>query len=121
MVFDALSISAIIISLLVVIGVFAALRRSEERTDRKLRDVAGQEVLFQEDRPSRELCVAIHQLYPNARPGLDYIIECEIPGKRAYIKEWNVDAPKPTDDQIQKALDEVRAERERQRGRRVTD
>lgn len=115
MTFDALSVSAILVSLTVLAVVLATTHRTNLRTearlretDEKLRNLSRQTLLLQEYDGARDLCRAIHSLYPDAHPGLDYVLDCRDPDK-AYIKKWYLDGPQPTAEEVARALERVRS------------
>lgn len=49
-----------------------------------------------------QLCLAVRSIYPESYPGIDYVIADE--GNGAYIKDWFLNRPKPTDDDLARAL-----------------
>ncbi len=104
MYFDALSISAILISIGVMITVLILMRRLNRDMHVRMRQVAQHAALLHTNHSARELCVAIHRLHPDTCPGIDYMIKDDADGAGPYIKEWRVDAAKPSTEQIQRAL-----------------
>jgi hypothetical protein len=110
MIFDALSVAAILVSVSMLILMFWFTRRNRQQLETRLGEISRQSLLLQQERTARDLCAAIYRLYPTARPGLDYVIDCEAHGKRAYIKEWRLTARKPTQAEIDKAIEALSAE-----------
>lgn len=72
-----------------------------------IKQVAHQHHLIRHDDRVRTLCQAIHLINPDVSAGVDYIIRHEDPGSDPVIAAWNSDAPRPTDEQIRRALDEI--------------
>jgi hypothetical protein len=104
MIFDALSVAAILVSVVILVLMFWITRRSRQQLETRMGELSRQSLLVQQERTARDLCAAIYRLYPAARPGLDYVIDCEAHGKRAYIKEWRLSSRKPTQAEIDKAV-----------------
>ncbi|CAB5212897.1 Bacteriophage SP-beta, YorD [uncultured Caudovirales phage] len=50
---------------------------------------------------------AIMYLYPEARTPFDFIVDNDEKG--SFISEWNLSAPKPTDDELEAAWEKVQA------------
>lgn len=100
--FDALTLSALAISLLVVVVVIALIRSSERRTESRLRSVARQTSLVAENHAVRDLCRAIRRRYPDACPGLDFVLGPDDGGAR--VERWSMDAPPPSEAEIQELL-----------------
>lgn len=106
---DALTVAAVLVSVLVLVAVVLVMRRAARQTEQKLRSVAEQSVLISSDHPTHELCEALRELYPDACPGLDYLLAREPDGTGAYIKEWNLTVPRPTGEQIERALSQLKS------------
>lgn len=100
--FDALSIAAIVISVVVAVVLLVTVHRSNERMLQRLRRVAEQSALMSPDHSTRELCTALRRMYPDTCPGIDYIVAENAAGP--YIKEWYLDRPQPTSEQLHQAL-----------------
>lgn len=100
--FDALTISAILISLVLIVVVIALIRSSEQRNERRIRSVARQTSLVAEHSAVRELCRTIRRKYPEACPGLDFELSAEDGGAR--LKRWSLDAPPPSQAEIDEAV-----------------
>ena len=94
MAIDALSIAAIIVSLIVVVVVYWAATKFNRELDRKLRLLARHQEALLNSHEARELCKAIRAQYPDACPGLDFTIEAD-QTDLPHIAEWRLDAPKP--------------------------
>lgn len=97
--FDALTLSAIGISLLVVVIVVALIRGSERRTETRIRSVARQTSLVAENHAVRDLCRAIRRRYPDACPGLDFELRPDNGGAR--VERWSMDAPPPSEAELE--------------------
>jgi len=72
--FDAATISAILVSLLIFAFLLTTIRNSEKRTEEKLRQVARHSSLLTHSDFARDLCKAIRKQYPDACPGLDFVL-----------------------------------------------
>ncbi|MGD2083910.1 MAG: XkdW family protein [Chromatiales bacterium] len=106
MAFDALTFSAFGVSLLVVVIVIGLLRSSERKTEMRIRRVARQTSLVAENHAVRDLCRAIRRQYPDACPGLDFELRPDNGGAR--VERWSMDAPPPSDTEIEEAVRESR-------------
>jgi hypothetical protein len=42
--------------------------------------------------------ICINQIYPNARSGVDFVVRDD--GQGQFISLWNIDAPKPTTEEL---------------------
>lgn len=98
--FDALTISAIIVSLAVVALLIGLVHRMMQQTEAKLRNVAKQSVLLTEDQRIRALCAQLRKLYPDACPGLDYVLDQDPATHEPYIREWHLKTPPPPEQQL---------------------
>jgi len=90
--YDALTYSAITI-VVVYIFVMILLGRSRTNTERRLRVLAYQLSMMQNNEDARELCQQIRRTHPELCPGIDYTIK-EKDG-RVEIDEWHSSKPKP--------------------------
>ena len=54
---------------------------------------------------------AISYMYPDADPVTDYIVMDLADGNGAFIKEWNLEAAKPTDEELTQAYSAFVVER----------
>ena len=114
MAFDALTIAAIL-GALVAGGVMMFLQGSRHRrTEARVHHLQEELRRLNQyaDLPthaSRELCCAIHRIYPHAVYGVDYRLADE--GGGPYIKEWLMGgAPRPKDRDLAEALNAHRVE-----------
>lgn len=81
--------------------------RNSRKLHNDIRRVAQQHSLIRNDDRVRTLCRAIHLVNPHVTAGVDYIIRHDNPDVEPTIEEWNVDAPRPTAEQISSALREL--------------
>ena len=90
--YDALTYTAIAI---VVVNIFVMIvvARSRANTERRLRALARQLSMMQENEDVRELCRQIRKAHPELCPGLDFTLK-ETNGK-AEIDEWPSNKPRP--------------------------
>jgi XkdW protein len=96
----------ILLLILVCFWIFFLWRNSRKlNSDIKL--AAQQYSLIRHDDSVRALCRAIHLLNPNVSAGTDYIIRHDNPDQKPVIVEWKTEAPRPTDEQIKTALEEI--------------
>jgi siroheme synthase (precorrin-2 oxidase/ferrochelatase) len=101
MAIDALSIAAILVSLLVIVVVFVIATRFNRDLDRKLRKLARNQEVLLNSAEARELCKAIRAQYPQACPGLDFSVDQE-GSDLPRIVEWRLDGPKPDERELLK-------------------
>jgi predicted lipid-binding transport protein (Tim44 family) len=97
---------AILLLFLVVFWIFF-LWKNSRKLHGDIKQVANQYHLIRHDERVRKLCAAIHLLNPNVSAGSDYVIRHDNPNQEPVIESWNSDAPRPTDDQIKTALEEL--------------
>lgn len=81
--------------------------RNSRRLNNDIRQIARQHHLIRHDDKVRALCRAIHLINPNVSAGADYEIRHDDPSGEPVIGEWKSYDPRPTDEQIQRALREV--------------
>lgn len=112
MIFDALSVAAILVSVMMLVLMFWFTRRNRQQLETRLGELSRQSLLVEQERIARDLRIAINRLYPAVPPGLDYVIDCEAHGKRAYIKEWRLTSRSPTQADIDKAIEALSTELE---------
>ena len=97
---------AVLLLILVCFWIFF-LWRNSRKLHSDIKQVARQHQLIRHDDRVRNLCQAIHLINPRVSAGTDYVIRHDKPGEAPTIAQWNVDAPRPTDEQIRSALEEV--------------
>ncbi len=99
MAIDALSIAAIIVSLIVAVAVYWLATNFNRQLDRKLRRLAKHQEALLNSAEARELCRLIRDQYPNACAGLDFTVEA---GEAGFprIAEWRLDGPKPSEEAL---------------------
>lgn len=103
-IFDPLSISAILVSLVTVVAVLWLIRKSNRDQDQKLRAISNTHMGFHTHRTARELCTALQSKYPHLCPGLDYTIRVDNQ-ERAFLEQWRPSVPRrPTDQELERIL-----------------
>ena len=82
--------------------------KNSRRLNKDIKQLAQQQQLIGHDDRVRTLCRALHLLNPNLSAGVDYLIRHDNPDQEPVIARWVADTPKPTDDQIKTALEEIK-------------
>lgn len=81
------------------------------KNSRKMHDtinqIAQQHDFIRHDERARRLCRAIHILNPNFTVGVDYFIGHDNPEQEPYIAEWMTSSSRPTEKEINAALQEI--------------
>ena len=90
--YDALTISAIFIAVVILVVVIIV-GRSNANNERKMRLLARHLVMLEGNDEARKLCQQIHQEYPDLCVGLDYTIRETDQG--VVVEEWKSDKPRP--------------------------
>ena len=94
--------------LLLGIFAFAFITWSNTRSARKhTKKIYQQQQLVRVDQDAHRLYQAMHLLRPAARLGFDYTISQDRPGELPYILEWNAGGERPTQADIDEALNKV--------------
>ena len=93
MTFDAATLSAIFVSLVILVFMVFTVRGAEHRNERKLRQVVRQNVLMRRNEAAWELCRRVHRDYPDACPGLDFTFKEDDRG--VFLDEWKLPHPRP--------------------------
>jgi hypothetical protein len=107
MAIDNTIIGALLVVLLGVF-VFSFITWSNTRNARKhTRKIYQQQQMVRIDQDAHRLFQAMHLLRPEARLGFDYTISQDRPGELPYILEWNTGGERPTQAEIDDALDRV--------------
>jgi XkdW protein len=96
----------VLLLILVCFWVFFLWKNSRSLNS-KINQVVKHQQLIRHDNRVRTLCRAIHLINPNVSAGLDYVISHDDAGQEPVIAQWNSDAPRPTDEQIRRALAEI--------------
>lgn len=91
---------------LVCVWVFILWNNSRKMKD-DIRMIAQQHSLVRHDDRARQLCRALHLLNPKITAGVDFVIRHDNPEQEPYIDEWTTDAPRPTREEINAALQEI--------------
>lgn len=95
MIFDVATISAIVLSLGILVFLIFTVRATEKRLDARMRHVAQQSALIGSNDLARDLCKVIREHYPRACPGLDFTIEEDERG--VHISAWYLPGPQPAE------------------------
>jgi hypothetical protein len=103
---DTLSILVILFAVTLSGAWFYFLRQSRAMTHKKIDEIARQHSLFNTNDEARLLCRAVQRVQPNAHAGLDYIIAAK-EDRTPYISEWRSYLPRPSDEEIGKAMHAV--------------
>jgi hypothetical protein len=98
---------AFFLILALVVGWIYFSSQSARTTREQIRRVAEQHTIISTDEHARELCLAVHQLYPLVHAGVDFMIKRDDPDKPAYLADWYASAPKPTPEQLDAALSRI--------------
>ena len=107
MAIDNTIIGALIVLLLGIFA-FAFITWSNTRSARKhTRKIYQQQQMVRLDQDAHRLLQAMHLLRPAARIGFDYTISQDRPGELPYILEWNTAGDRPTQAELDDALDRV--------------
>ncbi|MEC0231277.1 XkdW family protein [Paenibacillus alba] len=53
------------------------------------------------------IALAIMHLFPKANPMMDFIVQDDSDGNGAYIAQWNLEKPKPTEAELKAAWDDM--------------
>ena len=101
------AVNVLIVILVAVCFWVFILWKNSRRLHEDISTVAQQHSLIRNDDSVREFCRAIHLLNPKVTAGIDYVISHDSPEQEPYISEWLSDSPRPTPDDIGKALKEL--------------
>ena len=96
--FDAATLSAIAVSLIILVFLVFTIRGAEKRSERKMRQIAHQTMMMQRNHAAWELCRLVHEQYPNACAGLDFTFKEDAQG--VSLDQWNLPHPRPEVDRI---------------------
>jgi hypothetical protein len=112
---DAFTVNAIIVVLLLAVLLLVVMLKSSrdsgarlQALEQRLRTTPSAPPGEPVGKGGRELCGAIHRLYPNARVGLDFQVRREAQGY--VISEWLLPSPQPTSVELATAMDAYRKE-----------
>ena len=98
---------AFFLILALVVGWIYFSSQSARTTREQIHRVAEQHTIISTDEHARELCLAVHQLYPLMHAGVDFMIKRDHPDKPPYLADWYASAPKPTPEQLDAALSKI--------------
>ncbi len=96
--FDFATLSAIVVSLLILAFLIFTIRSGERRNETKMRQIMHQSVLMGRNEAAWELCRRVHDQYPEACPGLDFTFKVDERG--VFVDEWNLPHPRPAVNRI---------------------
>ena len=99
--FDSATVSAFLVFLIVLVFLLYSIRASEKRVEEKIRGVARQTTLLNESEFARQLCQVIRKQYPDACPGLDFVLYEDEEG--VHIDAWFLPHPEPETKRILKS------------------
>ena len=98
----------IVIVILIVVCIWIYILWSNSRKMNESIKVLGQQHnLARNDDRVRTLCRALHILNPQLTAGVDYVIRHDNPEQAPYIAEWLTDAPRPSEEEINSAIQEL--------------
>lgn len=103
---DAFTVNAIIVVLILAVGLMVVMLKSSREAAGRLAALERQVSApvassLPKGKANRELCGAIHRIYPNARAGIDFQVQDD--GAGPYIGEWLLPSPPPTAAEIEAA------------------
>ena len=107
MFFDAFTFSAFAAALVAMVILIVLVQKTRRETQHSVRELARHVQLMQYDRSVLALCRAIHQLRPEACAALDFTIDPADGGGSATIAQWSSDFPRPTVEELARALELV--------------
>jgi len=93
MILDNLTVAAIVIAIMVIIGAIA-LTRHTANTDKKIHRMAKQFSLIQHNNVACAFCKHIYSKYPELCAGVDFTLKEN--GDDVEIDEWHSHHPRPT-------------------------
>jgi len=103
---DTLSILVILFAVTLSGAWFYFLHQNRINTQKSIGELARQHSLLNTNDEARLLCRAVQRVQPNAHAGLDYLIATK-DDRTPYIAEWRSILPKPSDDEIHRAMHAV--------------
>jgi len=89
---DNLTISAVVISIILIIIVFT-LMKQKAGAEKKIARMTQQFTLVMRNEKAVAYCKDIHDRYPNLCAGIDFTLKQK--GDDVEIEEWNSDQPRP--------------------------
>lgn len=92
MILDSLTVSALVVAIMVIIGAIALTRHSAN-TDKKIYRMAKQFSLIQHNDKARAYCRHIYSKHPELSAGIDYTLKEN--GDDVEIDEWHSPHPRP--------------------------
>lgn len=107
MVVDKVLLLAVAFFIIMIGGWLFFVSQNTRATHEKIRQLSQQHTLIHADDYARQLCIAMHQLYPKMHAGIDYMIKRDAPGETPYIADWYGADPKPTQEQLDAAFTRV--------------
>ena len=107
MAWDSTAFNVVLILLAAIIFWGFIIWNNTRKMHKQIKQVAHQQSVIRHNDDARALCRAIHMLQPGVHAGVDFIIE-EGPGNKPYLADWLTTTPRPTDQQLEAALDKLR-------------
>jgi len=105
---DKGAINIVVLLLLLLCFWIFFLWKNSRKLNKDIKHVAQQHSLIRHDEQVRMLCRAVHLFNPNVSAGIDFVIRHDNPDQAPVIAEWMADTPKPTPEQLNSALNEIR-------------
>ena len=100
-------INIVIVILIVVCIWIYILWKNSRKMHESLVLLAQQHNLVRNDDRVRSPCRALHMLNPQLTAGVDYVLRHDNPEQAPYIAEWLTDAPRPGEEEIKSAIQEI--------------
>jgi hypothetical protein len=99
---------ALLLLILVVFWIFY-LWKNSRKLHSDIQHVAQQHHLIRHDDSVRDFCRAIHLINPDVSAGVDYLVRHDSSDREPVIVRWNAESPQPSEDQLRRAVAEVRS------------
>lgn len=103
---DALTVSAILVSLAVLAAVVVIVQRTRRQMREELRRFVIQQEHIRHSADCGEYCEAICRLFPASCPGVDFLVHDTEEGPR--IAQWHMKTPPPKHEHIQRLISEAK-------------
>jgi hypothetical protein len=103
---DSLTVSAILVSLAVLVAVLVIVHRTRRQMREELRRFVSQQEHIRQNADCGEYCVAICKLFPASCPGIDFLVQDTDEGPR--IAQWHMKVPPPRHEEIQRTVSDAK-------------